>query len=76
MQDELWERNAIQVPTSRVIMTSDETDLAWWADVEALGWVKMDHGKLRTVERFGKWSVSLQSHLGSESYQVLLIGIL
>lgn len=55
MQDELQERKNILVPTSRIIMTSDETDEGWWADVVALGWVRMDHAKFHTVEQYGKW---------------------
>ena len=55
MQDELRERKGIDIPTSRVIMTSDETDQAWWDEVAALGWMKMDHVAQQTVERYGRW---------------------
>ena len=36
-------------------MTSDETDEAWWNEVSALGWVKMDHEAYNTVERYSRW---------------------
>ena len=55
VQDELLERKGIYIPMSRVIMTSDETDSAWWDQVSALGWVKMDHAEHQTVERYGRW---------------------
>ena len=55
VQDELRERKGIDIPMTRVIMTSDETDEAWWDEVAALGWAKMDHDKFETVERYGKW---------------------
>ncbi|KAF8202761.1 hypothetical protein K438DRAFT_2102285, partial [Mycena galopus ATCC 62051] len=41
------------VNVSRVIITSDETDPAWWAAVHELGWVHPDHSK--TVEEHGPW---------------------
>ena len=40
---------------NRVIMTSDESDPKWWAEVEALGWVKMDHKEMKTEEKYGRW---------------------
>ena len=39
---------------TRVVMTSDEADPAWWSDVTALGWARVDHERMHTVERFGK----------------------
>jgi hypothetical protein len=38
-----------------VVMTSDETDELWWEEVYALGWKRLDHLKMRTVERYGRW---------------------
>ena len=46
---------------TRVIMTSDETDEAWWDEVAAIGWVRMDHDALGTVERYGKWYVLISA---------------
>lgn len=38
-----------------VIMTSDERDPAWWAEVAALGWYRIDFEALHTEELYGKW---------------------
>lgn len=40
---------------TRVIVTSDEKDPAWWEEVFALGWRTVDHEAARTVEVFGRW---------------------
>ena len=58
VQDELKERKGIDIPATRVIITSDERDPAWWAEVQALGWVPIDHGVMRTEEAYGKWLVA------------------
>lgn len=55
MQDEILDRKGIYIPMTRVIMTSDETDQAWWDEVAALGWAAMDHNEQHTVERYGRW---------------------
>ncbi|KAI0347794.1 hypothetical protein BDW22DRAFT_1349857 [Trametopsis cervina] len=55
VQAELLQRKGINIPMTRVIMTSDETDETWWDEVTALGWVKMDHNEQRTAERYGRW---------------------
>jgi hypothetical protein len=55
VQDELLERKNIHVPTNRVIITSDESDPKWWAEVEAMGWVRMNHKEMKTEERYGRW---------------------
>lgn len=39
---------------THVVMTSDEEDPGWWSDVDALGWARVDHKRMHTVERFGK----------------------
>lgn len=62
VQDEILERQGIYIPMTRVVMTSDETDEAWWAEVTALGWARMDHDEQRTVERYGRWYVLLRIH--------------
>ena len=40
---------------SHVIITSDESDPAWWDEVKAMGWKTIDHVGLGTEEAFGKW---------------------
>jgi len=50
---ELLARHGITV--SRVLMTSDESDAAWWAEVKALNWSWVDHDAEKTVEKYGKW---------------------
>ncbi|KAJ7493300.1 hypothetical protein B0H11DRAFT_2277373 [Mycena galericulata] len=51
VQAELWDTRRLRV--SRVIVTSDEEDSAWWDDIAQLGWVRPDHS--RTEERYGQW---------------------
>lgn len=53
---ELRERKGVEV--EHVLVTSDEQDPAWWAEVRSLGWTWVDHEELRTVERFGLWYVT------------------
>lgn len=36
-------------------MTSDETDPAWWEEVAAQGWVRMDHVKMQTEALYSRW---------------------
>jgi hypothetical protein len=60
-----WERHAEAVRAALVargvrgalpvLVTSDEADEAWWAAVAAKGWHRVDHGALRTAERYGRW---------------------
>lgn len=40
-----------------VIMTSDEQDPDWWAEVDRLGWKHIDHGPdgEDTVGKMGRW---------------------
>jgi len=51
VQDELLEKKGIFVKD--VIMTSDEDDPAWWAEVAHLGFKYPDHSK--TEEEYGRW---------------------
>jgi hypothetical protein len=53
VKDELRERRGLDV--NHVIMTSDERDPAWWADVAAQGWLTVDHSN--TAELYGNWWV-------------------
>ncbi|KAI8990457.1 hypothetical protein BD414DRAFT_483706 [Trametes punicea] len=55
VQEELRQRKGIDIPMTRVIITSDEKDPAWWAEVAALGWRTVDHEAAHTVELFGRW---------------------
>lgn len=78
VQDEILERQGIYIPMTRVIMTSDESDETWWEEVTALGWVRMDHEKERTVERYGRWYVSYHCVVQKSMFTHLLcvLGIL
>ncbi|KAJ7708791.1 hypothetical protein B0H17DRAFT_1030880 [Mycena rosella] len=51
VQAELWATQHIVV--DRVVVTSDEQDSAWWAEVNELGWARPDHE--RTAELHGQW---------------------
>ncbi|KIM88674.1 hypothetical protein PILCRDRAFT_813643 [Piloderma croceum F 1598] len=51
IQEELRSKKGLDV--KHVIMTSDEVDPAWWADVMKLGWKYPDHSK--TEEEYGRW---------------------
>jgi hypothetical protein len=53
VQDELRERKQIEIEANHVIMTSDESDPAWWAEVNSQGWVGVDHSE--TGEVHGPW---------------------
>ena len=55
MRAELLLHKNLTVPATRVLVTSDETDAAWWADVRARGWRGIDHAAARTAERLGRW---------------------
>ncbi|KAJ7729241.1 hypothetical protein DFH07DRAFT_850334 [Mycena maculata] len=48
---ELFQRKAIMV--HHIIITSDEKDKKWWAQVARYGWVSPDHRQ--TEERYGIW---------------------
>ncbi|KAG6334539.1 hypothetical protein ID866_4555 [Astraeus odoratus] len=53
VQQELLERKGINV--TNVIMTSDERDPNWWAQVRERGWTWVDYAAERTVEKYGRW---------------------
>ncbi|KAI0757700.1 hypothetical protein C8Q80DRAFT_1265570 [Daedaleopsis nitida] len=53
VRGELRERLGTKV--QHVLMMSDEKDPAWWEDVQAYGWIAVDHKKLRTEEDHGNW---------------------
>ncbi|KAH9857996.1 hypothetical protein C2E23DRAFT_855905 [Lenzites betulinus] len=55
VQEELRERKGVDIPMTRVIITSDEKDPAWWDEVAALGWRTVDHDAAGTVAAFGRW---------------------
>lgn len=52
---ELRETKGVEV--EHVLVTSDETDVAWWQTVREAGWTWVDHEELKTVARFGLWCV-------------------
>ncbi|KAJ7146252.1 hypothetical protein C8R44DRAFT_756982 [Mycena epipterygia] len=52
---EVWQRKGIAV--NHVIVTSDETDTAWWDQVTAVGWLTLDHSQ--TQETHGIWYPAL-----------------
>ncbi|KAG6330421.1 hypothetical protein ID866_8669 [Astraeus odoratus] len=53
VQEELFEKKGINV--TNVIMTSDEGDPEWWAEVRELGWTWVDYAAEQVVEKYGKW---------------------
>ncbi|KZT30814.1 hypothetical protein NEOLEDRAFT_1174185 [Neolentinus lepideus HHB14362 ss-1] len=55
IQAELLAARGVSVPASHVLMTSDEGDAEWWAEVAAMGWRWIDHGKEGTAGRLGRW---------------------
>ncbi|KAH9942961.1 hypothetical protein B0H21DRAFT_866317 [Amylocystis lapponica] len=55
VQDELRTRKGIDIPDTRVVVTSDEADEAWWAEAQSYGWVKIDHDVMQTAETYGRW---------------------
>lgn len=55
VQEELLQRQGLDIPMTRVIITSDEKDPAWWEEVRALGWRTLDHEAAGTAEAFGRW---------------------
>ncbi|KAL6310144.1 hypothetical protein BKA93DRAFT_721989 [Sparassis latifolia] len=55
VQDELRRRKGIEIPATRVVMTSDEKDQLWWDEVLALGWQRIDHDALHTAQTYGRW---------------------
>lgn len=53
--DRLREERGIHVESHHVIVTSDETDPKWWAQIKDLGWRFTNHTEARTEERYGLW---------------------
>ncbi|KAJ7173651.1 hypothetical protein C8R46DRAFT_119249 [Mycena filopes] len=47
------------VTIAYVIITSDESDPAWWDAVRKTGWHWPDHSKARTEARYGPWYSTL-----------------
>ncbi|KAG8976438.1 hypothetical protein FRC05_003681 [Tulasnella sp. 425] len=46
-------KHGVSISPQNVLILSDESDPAWWVEVEKLGWKYIDHTKERTVERHG-----------------------
>lgn len=59
VQDELVEKKGLN--SLPVLLTSDESDPKWWAEVKALGWHTIDHGPdgEDTTAKLGAWYVVL-----------------
>ncbi|KII91730.1 hypothetical protein PLICRDRAFT_104708 [Plicaturopsis crispa FD-325 SS-3] len=53
IQQELRERKGLEV--THVLMTSDEKDAGWWAEVDALGWKFIDFEAQETEDLYGPW---------------------
>ena len=59
---EVQEELSLKYPdmnVDHVIMTSDERDEAWWGQVKAQGWYRLDHSN--TSAQYGRWFVLLFS---------------
>lgn len=55
VRDALAEHAGVIIHPQNVLLTSDESDPAWWADVKEMGWSFVDHAKERTKEDLGRW---------------------
>lgn len=53
VQEELREKGVEGI--QHVLVSSDETDPAWWKEVQEMGWYWLDHEIERTEEKYGKW---------------------
>jgi hypothetical protein len=74
VQKEVLERHGINITMQQVIMTSDETNEAWWEQVASYGWKRIDHAAQQTAERYSRWSVSLPKY-PSTALMYFLLGI-
>ncbi|TDL25263.1 hypothetical protein BD410DRAFT_717900, partial [Rickenella mellea] len=43
------------IDARRVLVTSDETDPAWWSEIKSFGWTWVNHTTARTAETYGLW---------------------
>ncbi|KAJ7246276.1 hypothetical protein B0H12DRAFT_763206 [Mycena haematopus] len=57
-RDKMKERRGIDI--KYFIVTSDEKNSTWWDDVDNLGWLGMDHTRIR--ELYGRWYPYRRSH--------------
>ncbi|KAF8070450.1 hypothetical protein FPV67DRAFT_1413259 [Lyophyllum atratum] len=53
VQGSLFVKSGIKV--TEVLITSDETDPTFWAEVKAQGWKYIDHTVEHTLDRHGEW---------------------
>ncbi|KAG6334538.1 hypothetical protein ID866_4554 [Astraeus odoratus] len=53
VQQEVLDKKGIRA--THVIMTSDERDPSWWAEVGELGWTWVDYAAEGTTEKYGRW---------------------
>ena len=73
MQTEIEERFGEFIPMERVIMTSDEADEAWWEQVAAYGWKRLNHEAQHTAERYTRWCADFLRSLPSLHISPMLI---
>ncbi|KAG7448143.1 uncharacterized protein BT62DRAFT_755789 [Guyanagaster necrorhizus] len=59
VQEELYIKHGIRISDEHVIMTSDETNLSFWNEVDSLGWRHIDHTKENTMDLYGEWYMTL-----------------
>jgi hypothetical protein len=74
VQKEVLERHGVNITMQQVIMTSDETNEAWWEQVASYGWKRIDHAAQQTAERYSRWSVGLPEY-PSTTLTYFLLGI-
>lgn len=60
-EETLWKKG-IDVPASRVIITSDEVDLAWWGEIHKLGWKGVNHTTFDTAGIYDPWYAISQKY--------------
>ncbi|KAG8923486.1 hypothetical protein FRC02_011115 [Tulasnella sp. 418] len=59
VQAELRSLNSPYPDGTHILVTSDEKDPNWWAQVRERGWYFIDHGGEKTSEVHGKWYPSI-----------------
>jgi len=45
----------ISIPSSHILVTSDEPSPTWWDQVTSFGWSYTNHTKEQTEEKYGAW---------------------
>jgi len=57
MQGAIFVKKGIKV--TEVLITSDEVDPSFWAEVRDIGWRYIDHSAEQTLKRYGEWYVPI-----------------